>query len=214
MFRRSFTVQSSLKFKTSAQIMSSYSSSSSSSSSSSRSSSTSSASSSDSVASLNLSSLSLTSTTDCSKSPPPVESTIVDNPITWYKSQRGTNICLDGYTYQIHGSLKTGIKWKCYLYRNRNKRCPCFIITSTNTGTPDAPVYTYIKTTPDHNHSPDPIVQKKSLFVSKLKELSSDPNVPPSVGQYHKLVAQMKFTHEEMKHLPTFNSISRCTFYF
>ncbi|CAF3557303.1 unnamed protein product [Rotaria sp. Silwood1] len=206
--QRSVTVQSSPKFKNSSPIMSSCSSSSSSSVSS-RSLSTSSTSSNDSVSLLNLSSLSLTSTTDCSKSSPPVQSTIVDNPITWYKSQRGINICLNGYTYQIHGPLKTGNKWKCYLYRDPNKRCPCFIITSPNTGTPDSPVYTYIKATAEHNHSPNAMVQKKNIFISKLKDLSSDPNVPPSVGQYNKLVAQMKFTHEEMKQLPTFDSIRK-----
>ncbi|CAF1270853.1 unnamed protein product [Rotaria sordida] len=203
---RSVTVQLSPKFKNSSSIMSSCSSSSSSSISS-RSSSTSSTSSNDSISSLNLSSLSLTSTTDCPKSSPPVQSTAVDNPIPWYKSQRGITICLDGYTYQIHGPLKTGIKWKCYLYRDPNKRCPRFIITSANTGTPDAPVYTYIKATAEHNHSPDPIVQKKNIFISKLKDLSSDPSAPPSVGQYNKLIAQMTFTHEEMKHLPTFKSL-------
>jgi hypothetical protein len=160
-----------------------------------------------------MSSLSLTSTTDCSKLSPPVQSTTIDNPITWYKSQRGINICLNGHTYQIHGTIKTGIKWKCYLYRDPNERCPCFIITSANTGTPDSPVYTYIKATAEHNHSPNPVVQKKNIFTSKLKDLLSDPNVPPSVGQYNKLVAQMKFIHEEMKQLPTFKSISRCTFY-
>ncbi|CAF3098445.1 unnamed protein product, partial [Rotaria sp. Silwood2] len=163
-------------------------SSSSSSSVSSRSSSTSSTSSNDSVSSLNLSSLSLTSTTSCSKSSPPVQSTMIDNPIPWYKSQRG-------------------IKWKCYLYRDPNKRYPCFIITSANTGTPDSPVYTYIRATAEHNHSSNPIAQKRNIFTSKLKNLSSDPNVPPSVGQYNKLLAQMKFTHEQMKQLPTFKSI-------
>jgi hypothetical protein len=186
--------------------------SSSSSSVSSRSSSTSSTSSNDSVSSSNFSSLSLTSAIDCSKLSPPDQSTIVDNPITWYKSQRGINICLNGYTYQIHGPLKTRIKWKCYLNRDPNNRCPCFIITSTNTGTPDSPVYTYIKATAEHNHSPTAMVQKKNIFISKLKDLSYDPSLPPSVGQYNKLVAKMKFTHEEMKHLPKFSGISRCTF--
>ncbi|CAF1161080.1 unnamed protein product [Rotaria sordida] len=204
--KHSVTVQSSSKFKNSSPIMSTCSSSSSSSVSS-RSSFTSSTSSNDSVSSLNLSSLSLISTIDSSKPSPPVQSTIIDNPIPWYKSQRGINICLDGYTYQIHGPLKTEIKWKCYLYRDPNKRCPCFIITSANTGTPDSPVYTYNRATAEHNHSPNPIVQKRNIFTSKLKDLSSDPNFPPSVGQYNKLVEQMKFTHEQMKQLPTFKSI-------
>jgi hypothetical protein len=177
----------------------------------SRSSSTSSTSSNDSVSSLNLSSLSLTSTTACFKLSTPVQSTIVDNPITWYKSQRGINICLDGYTYQIHGPLKTEIKWKCSLNRDLNKRCPCFIITSANAGTPDEPIYTYIRATAEHNHSPDPMLQKKNIFVSKLKELSTDRNTPPSVGQYNKLIAEMNFTYEEMKYLPTFSNISRYT---
>jgi hypothetical protein len=130
----------------------------------------------------------------------------------WYKSQRGINICMNGYTYQIHVPVKIGIKWKCYLNRDPNIRCPCFVTTSVNTSTSDSPIYTYIKTTAEHNHSPNSAAQKSNIFISKLKDLSSDPNVPPSVGRYNKLVAQMKFTREEMKKLSTFDSMSKCTF--
>ncbi|CAF1387457.1 unnamed protein product [Rotaria sordida] len=85
--------------------------------------------------------------------------------------------------------------------------CPCFIITSANTGTPDSPIYTYIKATAEHNHSPNPVAQKIIIFISKLKDLSSDPSSDPSVAKYNKLVAQMKFTREEMAKLPTFYSL-------
>ena len=190
--------------------MSSYSSSTSSESS--RSSSTFSTSSEDSVSSLNLSSLSLTSTTDRSISCPPTQFTPVDSHITWYKSQRGINICMDGYTYQIQGPVKAGVKWKCHLNRDSNIKCPCFITTSVNTGTSDSPIYTYIKATTNHNHHPNPVTQKINIFISKLKDLSSDSNTGPSLSKYYQLVAQMKFTREEMAKLPTFYSLSKYTF--
>ncbi|CAF4491826.1 unnamed protein product, partial [Rotaria magnacalcarata] len=70
----------------------------------------------------------------------------------------------------------------------------CFITTSANTGTSDSPIYTYIKATTNHNHPPDVITQKINIFISKLKDLSSDSNTGPSLSKYYQLVAQMKFT--------------------
>ncbi|CAF4904050.1 unnamed protein product [Rotaria sp. Silwood1] len=129
-------------------------------------------------------------------------------PMSYLKTKRGgTNLCMNGFSYQKCKEMKNGIKWWCCESRNESVKCRIFLYTSFNQGDDDHPQYDFKKIVGDHNHQPDKdklIIQK---FKSDLKQMTQSPTVPPSIATFNELVANMKLGTSEMAQLPSYNSI-------
>ncbi|CAF4139513.1 unnamed protein product [Rotaria sordida] len=129
-------------------------------------------------------------------------------PMSYFKTKRGgTNLCMNGFSYQKCKEMKNGIKWWCCKSRNKSVKCRIFLYTSFNQGDDDHSQYDFKKIVGDHNHQPDKdklIIQK---FKSDLKHMTQSPTVPPSIATFNELVANMKLGTSEMAQLPSYNSI-------